>query len=144
MPATLTPFVASLRGVIRGAQRLVQDLGLRPTVVTVRTRTWSGADVRLGPYTDSDLVITPTPKVSTQADGSVLVGPIVPAYPGGGYTAEQLNPLAYRGNDQEPVEVLYVLDGPNGTYNYTLTAIESRRPFRYMLRLQSLNRSGPT
>lgn len=145
MPAPVTTFVDAIRGVLHAVRRdVIQQLGLRPTITTIRTRTWSGADVFLGSYTDSDLVIVPYPKVTITSQTDVDVGPIVPSFSGGGYTPEQLNPIAYLGTAQQSVEVIYRLDGPAGVYEYTCFALETRRPFRYVLKLRSLNRSQPT
>lgn len=144
MPAPVPPFVKGIRAVLHTVRRdVIQALGLRPTITTIRTRTWSQQDARLGASTDSDLLLYPYPKVTYLNATDVDVGPIVPLFPGGGYTPEQLNPMAYLGTARSSTEVLYILDGPNGTYQYTCVGLETRRPFRYILHLRSLNRSAP-
>lgn len=142
MPRPVTGFVRSIRGVLHGAQKFIDTIGLRPTIVTVRTRTWTGTDARLGTYTDSDLVLSPTPKVTDLGNGAINIGPIVPQHARGGYTVAQLNPVAGLA-EAAPTEILYVVDGPNGTFNYTLVSLETRKPFRYMLNLKLLTRAGP-
>lgn len=49
--------------VVDDARGLVADLGLRRYTVIVRTRAWSGGKVGFGDPTDTDLTITPAPRV---------------------------------------------------------------------------------
>lgn len=92
----------------------------RPTTVTIRTRTWAGGlPGREGATTHVDVVLTPTPKVREISQreivnsggryqaGDLRVGPITPAYTGGGYTEAQLAPVV----TSDAVEVVYVLAG---------------------------------
>ena len=137
-----TGFPRSIPGVLTSAQRFIDRLGLRPTAVTIRTRTWSGGDIRLGTSSDSDLVLQPSPKVQDRGDGTIEIGPIVPQHPRGGYTVAQLNPLPAL-SESAAVEVYYIVDGPNGTYRYTLLGIDSRKAFRYTLTLKILERAAP-
>lgn len=53
----------SLIPVVDNARQMVADSGLRPYTVTIRTRVWSGGKIGTGEATDSDLVISPAPKV---------------------------------------------------------------------------------
>lgn len=102
-------------------RRTPERLDERPTTVTIRTVTYAGgrrgAD---GPSTASDLVLSPSPRVRWVSGreiaasagryfvGDVKVGPITPAYPGGGgYTEAQLAPVVTVGG----VEIVYVLEG---------------------------------
>lgn len=113
--------------------------------VTIRVRTWTGGDngpeVRLGSYTDVDTEILPRPKVREAGGGTgLVVGPITPANDDGGYTPAQLNPAPSLTAGQE---VLYVVEGPNGTFTYTAADIDTSRAFRYMLTLTGLERKIP-
>lgn len=116
---------------------------LRTTTVTIRTRTWTGgedgAEVGVGSCTDSDVTLTPRPKVKELGDTEVEIGPITPSHSSGGYTVAQLNPdlSALPGT-----EVLWVLVGANGTRYYQLTDIITTKSFRYMCRLKAINDSG--
>lgn len=49
--------------VVDAGRQLAADLGLRQRTVTIRTRTWSGSRVGSGTATDSDLVLSPPPRV---------------------------------------------------------------------------------
>jgi hypothetical protein len=117
---------------------------LRTSILTIRTRTWTGGDngaeVRLGTSTDSDLVLVPRPKLTPIDGGGFLVGPITPQSATGGYTVAQLNPLPTLTAGQE---VLYILSGPAGDYYYTLVEIQHHKAFRYMLKLAPLDRAVP-
>lgn len=94
-------------------------LGERPTTVTIRTRTWAG---RIGSdygYVDTDVVLSPAPKVREVAlrelsgsggryeAGDVRVGPITPSHPAGGYAESVLAPAVTTSG----VETIYVLAG---------------------------------
>lgn len=92
----------------------------RPTAVTIRTRTWTGGRRGTpGGHSDVDVVLTPRPAVvevtgrdiaasaGRYSISDVKVGPITPAYTGGGYTQAQLAPDAVASG----VEIIYVLAG---------------------------------
>ena len=49
--------------VVDDARALVAGLGLRRYTVIVRTRVWSGGKIGSGDATDTDLEVTPAPKV---------------------------------------------------------------------------------
>lgn len=123
-------------------------LDLRVTSVTVRTRTWSGGRRGVGTPTDSDLVITPRPKVrkvtlrESNASGGkwgiddVIVDGIQPQTPGGvGFTRAQIAPE----ETVDGIEIIYVLasedsQGFNGNFRRKYAA--SDRPFRHTLVLE--------
>lgn len=114
--------------------------------MVIRTRTWTGgedgAEVGVGTYTDSDVTLSPRPKVVERGDTEVEVGPITPSYStptSGGYTIAQLNPdlSALPGT-----EVFWVLTGANGTRYYALTDIVTTKSFRYTCRLKAIRDSG--
>lgn len=109
-----------LNAIADRVRRTPVALDERPTTVRIRTRTWAGGRRGSdGPTTDTDVTLTPTPKVRevNQRDiaasagryilGDVKVGPITPTYPGGGYTMEQLAPTITEGG----IEIIYVLAG---------------------------------
>lgn len=125
---------------VEGARAIADDLGIRTTRVFVLRRDWSSGDARTGEATDTRTEITPRPKVKEEGQGTVTVGPITPAHATGGFAPATLLPA-----DDEGTEHLFELVGPSGeTELYRLAGVDSRRPFRYMLVLQSLNRVAPT
>lgn len=120
------------------------------TSVTIRTRTNSGGRVGAeGVKTDSDLVITPRPKVREVSQreiagsggryvaGDVKVGPITPAHSGGGYTEAQLAPTA----GTNGVQVIYVLAG-GVAGEYLRVDLQTDRALSYFLVLRR-KRSSP-
>ena len=121
------------------ARRLPDTLGFRGESLTVRVRTWSGGAVRLGVPTDSDLLITPRPKLTRSPDGrGFIVEGITPAYSGGGYTYEQIRPTLTTGQ-----EVLYIVTGDFGTHEYTSANVDTSKSTRYTLHLSGLERAVP-
>lgn len=117
------------------------QLDVYVTRVIVRTRSWSGGEVKLGHPTDADIELFPRPKVRNVGEGSrvVTVGPITPSNAAGGYTLAQLNP-----SEHDSVESYYILIGPDGVSRpYKLTQIDQKRAFRYTLVLESLDRRMP-
>jgi hypothetical protein len=115
-------------------------LDIRVYTITVRTRLWSGGEVTLGTPTDTDLSITPLPKVRLlPSSRELLVGPMTPVYTTGGYTPAQLNP-----QDVPGTEFYYIVTGPDTVNrNYTLTAIDATRPFSIFVTLTPLDRKVP-
>lgn len=137
----------ALLPVFQNARGLIDTLGLRQFTVTVRTRTWASGEVRVGQvYTDSDLTISPDPKVKESDDGqTIVVGPITPQFTtggGGGYTPSQLNPAGVAG-----VEFYWLVAGPfaSGVTSapYVPVHIDTSKPFRYMITCKSLGRKMP-
>jgi hypothetical protein len=134
--------------VINVGRVLVDTLGLRQFTITVRTRTWTGGpggpQKRLGTSTDVDLVLVPKPKVKELAEGTILVGPITPKTSTGtvGYLPSQLNPADVAG-----VEFYWLVEGPfaSGVTSaaYIPVAVDTSKPFRYMITCQTLNRARP-
>jgi len=131
----LLPVVDLLRG-LTGPD----VLDIRTAQLTIRTRTWSGTEVGEGTPTDSDLVLPKNYRVDSLttkeiassggrfSDDAVKVGPITPAFDGGGYTPEMLNPGATADN----VEVIHILTGQvNG--NFRLASLLTERPFSYIM-----------
>ena len=52
-----------LQPCVDDARSIIGELGLRPHVVVVRTRTWDGGRPGSGTATDVDVTITPAPRV---------------------------------------------------------------------------------
>lgn len=124
--------------------------GIRTTTVTIRTRTHVGGRVgKEGGTNDSDLLLVPSPPTRDASQreirgsggmyeaGDVRVGPITPAFAGGGYTEAQLAPTS-PGNG---VEILYVLSG-GLTAEYMLVDIQTDKSLSYFLTLRK-KRSTP-
>jgi hypothetical protein len=124
----------------------VPEVGLRPTAVTLRTRTWSGGRNGVGSATDVDLPITPTPRVRSlsarevvasagrYSPGDIAIEEITPAYPAtafgpaGGYTVAQLTSF----RSANGVEVFLVLSGQlNG--EFAITSFDNTQVTSYRL-----------
>ena len=126
--------------VFDSARTLIDNLGLRTTRVIRRTKAWSGGQVGLGTLTTTDIELVPRPKVRDAGPGMVTVGPITPAFAGGGYDADDLKPSETASQD-----VIWILIGADGEETpYRLAGSDSRRAFRYMLTLQELDREDPS
>jgi len=52
-----------LQPVVDDGRQLAADLGLRPRALIVRSRVWSGGKLGSGTATDTDLTISPPPKM---------------------------------------------------------------------------------
>lgn len=127
-----------------GARAEVDATGLRRYAVTIRTRTWSGGAPGVGTATNSDLPITPRPRVrdlsarevassgGTFSAGDMRLDRITPRYTTpttGGYTPEQLNPPVSAANQ----DVVVVLTGDDGVMLATVVAVNFDRSFGYSL-----------
>jgi hypothetical protein len=127
------------------ARKIPADLGLRTNTVKVRWRTWTGGadgpEVHVGTYTDVDLTITPAPKLTFREDMR-LDTVVTPAFSGGGYTPEQINPSK---DDLDPgVEHLWVIVSPDGVERlYRVASFNQRRAFGYYLTLEPLDATAP-
>lgn len=129
-----------LRGVADAARQIA--IPIRTTRITVRRRTWP-AQMGVGSPTLTDFVLPAYVKVVKATNKEVatsggritledvLAGPITPNYPGGGVTIAQLAPTI----TDDLTEVVYVLSGAI-VGEYTLLAMSTERPFRYMLTLR--------
>jgi hypothetical protein len=116
-------------------------LDILTTRVIVRTRTWSGGEVKLGTPSDVEIELFPRPRVRDAGGGgtTVTIGPITPQNADGGYTPIQLNP-----EESDGVESYYILIGPDGEERaYKLIEINDKRAFSYTLTLQALERRTP-
>ena len=143
----------AFRAVADSARRVAEAMGQRPTKVTIRVRTYSGAVGANGVTlsTTTDTVLDPRPKVvqvtegrpsyfgggtialhSGTADAGVYeIGPITQDFPGGGYTQSD---LAVQGSTSTRVTVL--LEGDeftSGGEEFTITNADFTRPHRGML-----------
>lgn len=130
--------------IISAGWGIVDDLGFSPYTVKVRTKTWSIA-IGNGTATNSDLTISPNPPVKEENAGqSLTVGPIIPSHAGGGYTPQQINPVAYLPATNKTVQVFYVVTGPDGVERgYKATDIDTSDPVEYTLKLIALDRAIP-
>jgi hypothetical protein len=125
------------------ARKIPEDLGLRTNTVKVRTRVWSGGDdgpgVGIGTATTTDLTITPKPKLTYRPDGTIETV-VTPAYSGGGYTPEQVNPIIDPATTPG-TEFVWVIISPDGVEReYTVETFNQRRAFGYYLTLSPLDR----
>jgi len=135
--------------VVDDARAIVDGYGLRTHGLTIRTRTWLSGTPGDGSYADSDLVITPRPKIreATMREvaasgglmdvGDFIVTKITPAYAGGGYTRDQLQPTV-RG---AAVEHIYIVtDGP-AACECTLSDLTLTKNFGYEMKLKRTTRT---
>ena len=95
-------------------RQIVDDLGLRQQTVVVRTRVWDGGEVGLGTATDTDLTLSPTPKVTrlslrvvAGSGGKYQMGDRRVGKISATYTAEQLG----GGSVAAGTELLWLIDG---------------------------------
>lgn len=146
----LLPMIDELRG-------LPGELGARPfTSVRIRTRTWSG--VRVGDGTSSDVFVAletggqpagvknlSSREVYTSAgrytDADFRVGPLTPAFTGGGYTAEQLEPSTGARNVERHV-VLIGPGEPSGGSEWVIVGNELTNPIGYYLTIRRTERTA--
>lgn len=131
---------------------IIARLGLRRYAVTVRRRAWSSGRVGEGTTTDTDLTITPAPRVrevsayqifqsnGTLRTGDFTIDKITPRYTApttGGYQPSQI--------DLQPTsaaeEVLILLAGDEGTFECTVVEKYFDRAFGYRLVVHP--KSGP-
>lgn len=136
--------------VVDAARKITEDLGQRTTALTIRTRTWSGGRIGLGASSDSDLVLPARYSIkelsATQVNQIVsgsggAYGPgryirlwVTPAFTGGGYTQDQLDP-----DGSDGVEIIHILSGSGINGNFKLVSITLGRPYRYELVLVQRN-----
>lgn len=114
-------FRDGLLGVANAVRGVPQSLGLRPTTVTLRTRVWAGGEKGEGAFSDTDTILTPTPRIRELSmqevnasageyeRGDIKIGPITPPNANGGYSRETLEPTA----DENGIESFFVLEGEN-------------------------------
>lgn len=126
------------------ARKKPEELGLRTNVVKLRWRTYTGgADgpaVDLGTYTDVDITISPAPKL-THKSNMMIDTVVTPAFAGGGYTPEQLNPsTAQLGAG---VDHFWVIVSPDGVERlYKVVDFNQRRAFGYYVTLEPVDRTA--
>lgn len=96
------------------ARSIISDLGLRRHTVVVRTRVWSGGELGRGTATDTDLTLSPVPKVErvplrlvTASGGKYQDGDRRVAKISATYTADQLGASTVPAG----TEVLWLIDG---------------------------------
>lgn len=145
----MLPVLDELRG-------LADEFGLRPITVTVRTRVYSlpPGDVGATLLSTTNTAVTPTPVVKPARlyrddeairDGEYAdatgqprllrydIGPITPAYSGGGFDASSLMP-----NDTNTRRVTIVLvGGQHGAgEEYRVMKVDDSKPFRITLTVE--------
>jgi hypothetical protein len=134
------PLRDDLLPVFNAARQLIQDFGLRQSRVWVRRRAWSAGEQHLGDVTDTDVEITPRPKVVADTPVTLNVSRLTPAYPGGGYTTEDLLPAQVAGTSRYFL-VQTGTDGP--LMPYRCIAIDERKNFGISLVLEMLTHEQP-
>jgi hypothetical protein len=127
------------------ARGIIASFGLRTFVVKIRRRAWSGGKPGIGQSIDTDLTITPPPRVEavgareiaasggTYQDGDIRLTKITPAYDDGfttgGYTKDQLKLTIAHPYE----ELLYVLTGDDGETHATFVSgrFDDKHKFGY-------------
>ena len=135
----------NLLPVVQLGRTIASDLGLRTNVVKLRTRTWTGGangpEIGVGAFVDVDETITPAPKL-THTESQRIKTVVTPAFSGGGYTPEQLNPSqADLGVGTEHFWVIVSPDG--GERHYRVEDFNQRRAFGYYITLAPLDATAP-
>lgn len=131
-------FLDSIRAMADGARSIAgpSGLGVRLNQLTVRTRTWQGGRLGLGPTADVDLVLPqkyPVRHITAQEifssggkyeAGDIAVDHVTPNTGDGtvGFTADQLNPTV----TSNAVEIIYIITGAHPG-EYTLIDIQNYR-----------------
>lgn len=155
---SLLPVVSTLRA-------LPQNFGLRRFAVTIRRRVWTGSKISEGTATDSDIILTPPPRVRDSfpikslsplemeyvaANSNVVTGQmykidkITPRFTNadgstGGYLAEQLRLWPIR--DPRHMENLVVLVGDDGYLRECQQMVfEQDRAFGYSMLVKETDR----
>lgn len=143
----------AFRQIADTVRRIPETLGQRPTKVTLRLRTYTGAVGAQGTtlVSTTDTVLDPRPKVIevtdgvksyfgggtlTANDGTALagvyeIGPITQRYPGGGYTQGEILPAA-----SYTTRLTVLLEGDEfsaGGEEFIVTAADWTRPHRGMI-----------
>jgi hypothetical protein len=130
---------------LNDARAICDEFGLRQNAVDVIVRTWASGEIGVPEtqiagvdYVDQKIRLVPNPKVRrlTQReiassggryeDADLIVGPMTPAFAGGGNSTAQLDPLEL----QPGVELIYVLSGPNAGEHAAID-VRRDRPMRY-------------
>lgn len=134
------------RGIAHRVRAIPGLHGLRPYRVTVVIRSWSGARIGEGAYTDQEHELLESgqpPKVRFVADeermlaslpsGSIDVGPVTPECSAGGVTWDTMT----AGSAAPGNEVLYRITGPEFPAGalYVRSEAHSDRAIHYELRL---------
>jgi len=135
-----------LQPCVDAARQQLVDLGLRPYTVTVRTRVWSGGEPGSGTPTDTDLELTPRPRVMNPSPRLVAASPGV--YEDGDllvdkisrdYTEAQLTGRAIA----DDAEVIWVLDDGTTTREYRAVEAPEKAPrhnFEWRVHLRRMTR----
>lgn len=123
---------------LRDGLGLVQDFGVTPFSVSVRTYSWSSGEVGFGTRTATDILIEPNPERKLNQDGSITLTSIIPPGINTIYTYDDLNR-----QDQTGEEFVYAVSGPNGEQLYTFGSLDTSSPFGWSMTLYPLSRGGP-
>ena len=121
-------------------RQLIQDFGLRQSRVWVRQRAYSAGEQHLGDITNTDVEITPRPKVEEMDPTTLKVSRITPDYGTGGYTTADLMPAQAAGTERYFL-VQVGTDGPK--IPYRCIAIDERKNFGITLTLERLVHEQP-
>ena len=155
MGANNTAAVNGFRAIANNVRRIPEQLGQRPTAVTIRVRVYSAAVGATGTalVSTTDTVLDPRPKVVKVTDGQPSyfgggtvslsngtlvaavyeIGPVTQAFPGGGYAQDEVAPA---GAYTKRVTVL--LEGTEfttGGEEFEVDSADFTRPQRGMLRV---------
>lgn len=126
--------------------------GVRTFKITLVRREWQAlgsnpAEFDTGTYVDVETVLSPRFKVrelgGVSTNGQFKVEPITPKNASGGYTPDELVPPPEAG-----VEFFWKLEGPfangEGIQEFDVASLDTSKPFRYSVILQSRQRREVT
>lgn len=132
----LLPVLDEIRALIADPD----ELSLRRSRVWVRQRAYSAGEQHLGDITDTDVEITPRPKVEEVDPTTLKVSRITPDYGTGGYTTADLLPPQVAG-----VKRYFLVqvgdDGP--LMPYQCTALNEYKNFGITLMLERIPHEQP-
>lgn len=143
-------FRDGILGIANAVRGIPQSMGLRPTTVTIRTRTWSGGEKGEGTYTDEDTVIVPTPRLRELSmqevngsaggyeRGDIKVGPITPPNAAGGYSRAELE----RPAEENGIESFFVLTGENAGEYKSVSSFAAKGNVSFFIILRRRNTRG--
>ncbi len=127
-----------LQPVVDDGRQLAADLGLRPRALIVRSRVWSGGRLGTGTATDTDLTISPPPKMREPPARWVADAP--GRYESGDVLVEKISRTYAESTFTAPTtlghEMLLLIDGRE----YTMVGVPEIKTFGWSLQLRRRTR----
>lgn len=139
----MATLAAGLRPLLHNTRAILGKLGFRQYRVYLVQGIWSGTHTGAGnPFDlEEELTVANGQPVKVRqlndeqitvgglALGTIEIGPITPAFPGGGYSADSLLGRLLTTGDTATIKLV----GPSGTSYYVKTRVETHKALRYMI-----------